>query len=145
MHVIHEPDKKGLDCNFEQHGIHFPAYNTITIPNFPYFRTDIAPTCDPNIGTHVFSDPKSPMPFVSVSPNPTSGEVDITFSDEGNFNDVLYLKISDASGRLIQKREIETQDRKIGLEIEELPNGVYFFTFHSGMLWYTTRVIKVNE
>lgn len=37
LHVIHEPDKKGLACNVEQHGIELPAWNQFTMPNFPYY------------------------------------------------------------------------------------------------------------
>ena len=34
LHVIHEPDNKGLACNVQQH-IELPAYNAGTMPNFP--------------------------------------------------------------------------------------------------------------
>lgn len=37
LHVIHEPNKKGLACNVEQHGIELPAWNQFTMPNFPYY------------------------------------------------------------------------------------------------------------
>jgi len=38
LHVIHQPNEKGLACNVEQHGIHLPTYNGASMPNFPNFR-----------------------------------------------------------------------------------------------------------
>lgn len=38
LHVIQEPDKKGEDCQFEQHGLELPSRNAFTMPNFPNFR-----------------------------------------------------------------------------------------------------------
>ena len=38
LHVIHNPDEKGLACNVEQHGLHLPTYNGSSIPNFPNYR-----------------------------------------------------------------------------------------------------------
>ena len=38
MHVIHQPNKNGVSCNFEQHGLGLPAHISWTTPNFPHFR-----------------------------------------------------------------------------------------------------------
>ena len=38
LHVIHNPDEKGLACNVEQHGVHLPTFNGFSIPNFPNYR-----------------------------------------------------------------------------------------------------------
>ena len=37
LHVIHEPDKKGKACDFEQHGVQLPTLNAFTMPNNPYY------------------------------------------------------------------------------------------------------------
>ena len=38
LHVIHDPDKKGSACDLEQHAVHLPSLNDLTMPNFPNFR-----------------------------------------------------------------------------------------------------------
>lgn len=38
MHVINQPNEKGLSCDFQQHSIQLPTYNAFSMPNFPYFR-----------------------------------------------------------------------------------------------------------
>jgi hypothetical protein len=38
LHVIHHPDKKGLACKVEQHGIKLPARGSDFEPNFPNYR-----------------------------------------------------------------------------------------------------------
>lgn len=37
-HVIHEPNKRGNACRFEQHGIHFPHNVGFGLPKFPNYR-----------------------------------------------------------------------------------------------------------
>ena len=37
LHVIHEPDKKGKACSFEQHGVQLPTLNKFSLPNNPYY------------------------------------------------------------------------------------------------------------
>ena len=38
LHVIHNPNEKGLACNVEQHGIKLPVYNSFSVPNHPNYR-----------------------------------------------------------------------------------------------------------
>ena len=37
LHVIHNPNGQGADCQIEQHGIELPTYNAFGIPNHPYY------------------------------------------------------------------------------------------------------------
>jgi hypothetical protein len=38
IHIIHNPDKLGLDCNFEQHALSLYTFHKCIPPNFPNFR-----------------------------------------------------------------------------------------------------------
>lgn len=38
LHVIHNPNEPGLDCNVEQHGIELPTVNGFSLPNYPNYR-----------------------------------------------------------------------------------------------------------
>ncbi len=37
LHIIHHPNKKGIACEVEQHGIELPSWNIYTMPNYPYY------------------------------------------------------------------------------------------------------------
>ena len=38
MHIIHQPDEPGLDCQYQQHGLHLITANSFSVPTFPNFR-----------------------------------------------------------------------------------------------------------
>lgn len=38
LHIIHNPNEKGLACNLEQHALHWPTWKHISISNFPHYR-----------------------------------------------------------------------------------------------------------
>lgn len=38
LHVIKDPDEKGLDCHFVNHGIMLPKVNSFSVPNHPNYR-----------------------------------------------------------------------------------------------------------
>lgn len=38
LHVIHQPNLPGLECQVEQHGILLPTFNSFAAPNFPNYR-----------------------------------------------------------------------------------------------------------
>ncbi len=38
LHVIHSPDEPGHACQYQQHGIKLPTYNSYSIPTFPNYR-----------------------------------------------------------------------------------------------------------
>ena len=50
FHVIHKPDERGLDCDFQQRGVRLPKITGAgSFPNFPRFRVDEEDKCDPSI------------------------------------------------------------------------------------------------
>ena len=38
LHVLHQPDEPGVSCQYEQHALHLPTYNALSMPNFPNYR-----------------------------------------------------------------------------------------------------------
>lgn len=38
LHIIHQPNEKGLDCEVEQHGLQMLTKHGWHVPNFPHFR-----------------------------------------------------------------------------------------------------------
>lgn len=38
LHIVHDPDRPGAACRFEQHGVQLPTLNNWSMPNFPNYR-----------------------------------------------------------------------------------------------------------
>jgi hypothetical protein len=100
IHVINNPDAKGLDCDFRQHAIDLLGVSTgtVSIPNFPNFRQEIGPPCYPDITTNTsyFSLPE--IQNFSPYPNPTSEQLFLNLPSritEGT------LSIFDTNGNMV--------------------------------------------
>ncbi len=48
LHVINQPDLKGDSCQFVQHGVQLPTYNSYSMPNFPNYRLGAIPPITPS-------------------------------------------------------------------------------------------------
>jgi len=48
LHVINQPNVRGLGCNVQQHHIRLPKFHDFALPNLPYFRSGPVEnsTCD---------------------------------------------------------------------------------------------------
>jgi hypothetical protein len=48
MHIIHQPDVRGVGCNLEQHALHLDRFNFYSVPNYPNFRLgrEVGSACD---------------------------------------------------------------------------------------------------
>jgi hypothetical protein len=143
-HIIHHPDEKGLACGFEQHGLHFPVSNSITMPNFPNYRLDIAPVCDPGIvAIHDQWDFSSRTDVASMYPNPTAGPITICLPDHWDSSDEVLIRVTGQTGHVYKETVRTPVDQTISLGLEELPPGLYFISLQSAGQWYTGKVIKM--
>jgi hypothetical protein len=125
-HLIHEPDKKGLDCRFEQHGFRFPVSNSITMPNFPNYRLDIAPVCDPDIVTGSFTV-LSTLAAIHLYPNPSDGEIWLRMPDTPVASSNTQVRIINATGQIcFEKKMIHYSGEDLHLDPGPLPGGFYF-------------------
>lgn len=75
--------------------------------------------------------------ILSLSPNPTTGEVRITFADN---NQEARILLHDASGRLL--KTFSTEKKEISFNIEQEKSGVYLVTVVTEKSTSTTRLIK---
>lgn len=133
IHVIHHPNEPGLACGFEQHALLTPTYHGATFPNFPNFRlgplgAPISPCAGYTVGSP--EAPSSPLPAVSVFPNPASRYVQLVANTSlpSGSQWVLY----DAFGRVQRRAALPAPDSSTDLDIQALPPGVYFWEAHSG-------------
>lgn len=125
LHVIHNPNELGLDCNLEQHGVQLPTYNDGTLPNHPNYHLGrlIGSPCDTidwTIDTTSVNNINiNPLPF-QVSPNPTKDKIQFSTNTKSN-----YI-IQNAVGQILQSGQTEIGDNSLSLS--HLRNGIYFIT-----------------
>ncbi len=133
LHVIHEPDKAGAACNVQQH-IELPAWNAGTMPNFPNYRLDVAPICNPDIEllvdttTSVVVPPTHPDDKLWVYPNPATDHLKLAIRLSDATQATWYL--TDALGQVILEKNMNTSRGNLfeeQINISHLPNGVYFW------------------
>ncbi|GAB4491332.1 MAG: hypothetical protein OHK0019_11360 [Saprospiraceae bacterium] len=124
LHVVHNPDAKGKDCNFEQHGFELPTQNGFGLPNFPNYRLyDWAGSPCDTVGVDAPSDT---IRYFDESlrffPNPASEYVTIVPPEcvWGN------LRVYNAAGVLMGETLNIASGQTYTLEVGYWPAGVYF-------------------
>ena len=94
MHVIHSPNEKGKSCNFEQHGIHLPAWNHASMPNFVNYRLGFEPVCDSGMIMSWNNFPQDLNVHLITYPTPVEDEVNLELWDrDKNINSITIMDI----------------------------------------------------
>ena len=125
LHVINNPDEKGIACNFIQRGADLPTFNGFCLPNYPNYRLyDWAYSPCDSLGidapgdrlTRYFTDE------LQVFPNPASESVTIIAPD------CLWgsLRVFTASGALVDEIPHVTNGDSRVFDVRHWPPGVYF-------------------
>lgn len=125
MHIIHNPNGEGADCNFEQHGL-MTNYTNVIIPNFTHFRLLDLPgsSCDTlGINTQTEAPPKKETRPFKIYPNPAS---DYFFFEKTGFADNPEIRLTDATGKLVFSKNNLVETR---ISLENLPDGLFFIQF----------------
>ena len=126
-HVIHHPDEPGLACNVEQRGLALPTPSGASMPSFPNFRLGTLEQpglpCSPvsATGSPVFS----PLPLLSVFPNPASESLKII--PNGPLPAGAIWVLSDALGRVVRSERLYDGESCTEIEISDLAVGVYYY------------------
>lgn len=120
VHVIKNPDEKGVACNFEQHAFEF-SLGYLGFPHFPNFRLGTnEPFCDPNkvIITGVVTPDNSKLKEPLIFPNPTSQDFTIR-ADKA----IQLVEIYNTNGTLIHS---ESPNRtEFNISTQNWTKGVY--------------------
>ncbi|MEM8526032.1 MAG: T9SS type A sorting domain-containing protein [Bacteroidota bacterium] len=135
LHVIHNPNEKGLACNVEQHGIKLPTYNSFSLPNHPNYRLGAweGSPCDTIESVNVSNTNIFEKASIDLYPNPT--------------NDVLNIEINTSTP--YQSMEIQIYDllgKQLGIfnDISSLPlnypKGLYLL-----QIWLDQKLVKTEK
>ena len=126
LHVIDNPDVKGAGCNFKQHAINLPKYNS-SVSYYPNYR--LGPLkgspCDTILGV-ANKDITIDDYDIKLFPNPANDQIkiDITLKeyDPTIKTEVVFV---DVSGAIVQKYTMPDFAYLATIDISKLASGVY--------------------
>lgn len=128
-HIIHYPDKRGTDCNLEQH-FELPRVHGFSPPNFPYFRLFDAQgsPCD-TLGIDGPPPPKDTTPSppacagsIRLYPNPASSFTRLELPEcQGG-----SVGVFDVMGRWVQDVTLKEDAASGELDVSGFVPGIYF-------------------
>lgn len=123
MHIIHEPDKAGKACRFEQRGVSLPRWSYFVLNYFPNYRLyDLADSpCD----TLGIDDPHPPVKYdfseFIIFPNPAGQQVNLYVPQcEG-----IKIKVWNISGQLMKEEPFIPGMTMYPLNVSDWPAGAY--------------------
>lgn len=127
LHVIHDPDEKGLACNLEQRGVVLPAPNSSSMANIPHFgpEPDNSP-CDSLLMLDRSYDPEYATLSMTIYPNPVLDAITLELDIPMRIESVTISAIT--GEKLMAKQYASLSTRTMDYDISLLPNGVYFVT-----------------
>ncbi|MEM9888227.1 MAG: T9SS type A sorting domain-containing protein, partial [Bacteroidota bacterium] len=82
LHVIHNPNEKGLACNVEQHGIELPTFNSFSIPNHPSYRLGAWEDSPCDTLSPISSTKQIAYNEVKFFPNPSTGFLQLELDED---------------------------------------------------------------
>ena len=127
IHVIHNPDEGGTDCNFEQNAIQLPfgmrQHSNSIYPNYRLGPIDNpGEPCDPGIVNS--SSTLLPAKGISLFPNPSSGEaihLQTGWTEANTAEAILF----NALGQPVWQRTLELFGGNATFQLGNLPEGWY--------------------
>jgi hypothetical protein len=129
LHVIHEPNKRGKACAFEEIGLTLPARRGWMMPNQPNYRLYELPgsPCD-TLGIRL--NPPIPGAAVKVYPNPASHALQVVIPQLWS-GQALQFRLYDAIGRPLRHIRWDGFPFDITIDVSELPAAMYFWEVRS--------------
>jgi hypothetical protein len=128
-HVIHNPDQRGLACDWEQGGLQlpFPVFrDQIYYPNFRLgsLGDEGSPCAEP-----IVSSTDAPLEEVvdfSISPNPVGTHFSLSLGPVPSIRNLKWALFS-AEGRFVRSAQLNEHGERLSLQREDLPSGLYFW------------------
>jgi hypothetical protein len=141
IHLIQEPDKPGLLCQFEFRVIQLPLGEFERgLPNYPNFclGEPCENYCDSllQVSTREIHDRGIQ---VSIWPNPVSEQLNVQWEQEGR---ITRLLLHDMNGRIVRTQQVQGQ-AQCGIWVQDLPLGFYMLTVEDSYGYvYREKVVK---
>lgn len=139
MHVIHQPDKKGLDCELDVGAIFPPSRVEFDLPNLPMYRFN--GSCDSTISWGIISGEEEIIPIeeeIRLYPNPASDYATLSLAAHHSFRQVAIWNMQ---GQEMMSINIPSEQQQISIALDQLAYGVYFIKLQ-GDDTYTLKLLK---
>lgn len=135
IHIVHNPNEPGLDCNFEQHALNTLTHHGSTFPNFPNFRLGaLGEPVSPCAGYTVNSTEapvfNSGLPLVSVFPNPASEYVRVL--PNRPLSEGAVWSLYDGMGQRVRTAITGVVNEAVEVSLLGLPSGMYVWELRAG-------------
>jgi len=123
MHVVHRPDEKAPDCQFEVKAIKTPTRLAFGLPNLPMYRFD--GECDGNIGWGMVGtgEPEQWLEPMRAFPNPAYDLVTVTLPENHGWQ---ALTVHDMLGREVARIQLAEGQPSTSFQTAGLSSGLYF-------------------
>lgn len=122
LHVIHDPDEPGLNCNVEQRAIMLPTFNLRSIPVFPNYR--LGPLSETACDSLVSTEPDLSIDnAVSIFPNPASDVLTlrVDYPLKGHW------QIFNALGQEVFKQDLIHLQQEYVISVDQWTTGIYYY------------------
>jgi len=141
LNYIEQPDLKGQDCAFVQHGLEVPNWFVLATPVHPNYRLGAleGSPCD----TLTVSATEAPRPptGLRIYPNPAQGQAVLELPEEWTREGAVRYRIFDALGVLVAEGFVEQGANSRILSLTGLPDGLYVCqAIRNGQVLGTSRL-----
>ncbi len=135
--VIHNPNVRGLGCNYEQGGVKLDYPDGRSNYNWPNYRlgTPWENWCD-SLSLTVDQWPDKQQ--LTIQPNPAADYLRISLRYPAGTD--LQVAMLDIYGRQVMQGILQNQDRFLEFSTQQLPPGIYFCT-----LWMDGRLLETRK
>jgi Secretion system C-terminal sorting domain len=140
LNTIHNPDEKGLACNFQQRDVVLNSAVGWSLPNLMHFNTGklVGSTCDTiTVQTNEFNESYSSL---QVTPNPAFDFVTVQYNSEVQPKAPI-LRINNALGQLVKELPL-SQDK---IDLNNFKSGIYSVHIFDGVYYLTTSKLIIHK
>ncbi len=127
LHVIHNPDQAGFNCNFERKAIHLPCLDPYTLPYYPnYLLGPLSGSGCDTLDLSISEQKKEKQ--LNVYPNPATVFVTIDYGftnwNKGN----VELQIINGIGQLMYEGKLPPYSGFQKVNVGSFARGIYLVT-----------------
>jgi Secretion system C-terminal sorting domain len=141
MSYIHQPNKKGLACDFRADGVRCDYTNLDNPPNVPNYRLGrlIGSPCDTVYKPPV---PTTPVPEAwSIYPNPVTDVLSIAVPDSAAQS--INASMCSSTGQLIARQAVVVNAQHVAsINVGYLAKGVYVLKVSNGTSKFISKFVK---
>jgi len=142
LHVINHPNRKGLDCDFQQSSFILPGNQGTGLPYHPNYRLDSDyPVCDTLLSSTTWFVPEGEDPGIHLYPNPAREYAVVAWSGM----DPVELRLFDMAGRQVLSESLYPGQPEYYMQLPDIPVGVYIVLLRDRSGAVATERLMVME